>query len=435
MNGFQPTNKDKLSPDQLSPDQLHFLRDLKGQGLEVKLHLLQHYAKLAELLAREIMDEEVTALAGERYSREKPCGGRYSRWGTNPGSIQIGDERVPVAVPRVRDTEAGRERPLEGYQKMKRPVEMDTRLEEAILLGLSQRDIEGSPSQRVASQFIDGFGLSQAQVSRRFQERSRKALEAFENRSLEDTDIIALIIDGKYLARHQMVICLGVDRGGHKIPLGFIETTTENAEAVGDLLQDLIRRGLNFSQGLLCVVDGAKGLYKAIRDVFGGHAVVQRCQWHKRENVVSYLNERDKDVYRGKLQRAWALPTYEEAKAALLEIHSELQTLNRSAARSLMEGLEETLTLHRMGLFEELGRTFKTTNSIENVNGLLGQYLGKVKHWMHSDQRQRWVALGLLEVEQRMRRIDNYGALSKLRKVLQQHVEHHQQQAATEPLA
>ena len=167
---------------------------------------------------------------------------------------------------------------------------------------------------------------------------------------------------------------------------------------------------------------------------------MQRCQWHKRENVVSYLGERDKDTYRGKLQRAWALPTYAEGKAALLEIHSELQTLNRSAARSLMEGLEETLTLHRMGLFEELGRTFKTTNSIENVNGLLGQYLGKVKHWMHSDQRQRWVGirqdpLGLLEVEQRMRRIDNYDALPKLRTALQNHVEHHQKQPATEPLA
>ena len=327
MNGFQPTNKDELSPDQPSPDQLHFLRDLKGQGLEVKLHLLQHYAKLAELLAREIMDEEVQALAGARYSR----------WGTNPGSIQIGEERVPMAVPRVRDTEAGKERPLESYQEMKRPVEMGTRLEEAILLGLSQRDYE-----RVARQFIYGFGLSQAQVSRRFDvqeflhvERSRKALEAFENRSLADNDIIALIIDGKYLARHQMVICLGVDTGGHKIPLGFIETTTENAEAVGGLLQDLIRRGLDFSQGLLCVVDGAKGLYKAVRDVFGEHAVVQRCQWHKRENVVSYLGERDKDAYRGKLQRAWALPTYAEAKTALLKIHSELKQLNHSAARSL----------------------------------------------------------------------------------------------------
>jgi len=395
----------------------------------VKLHLLQHYAKLAEMLAREIMEEEVQTLAGPRYQRDKPHGGRYSRWGVNPGSIQIGDERVPVAVPRVRDTEAQKEQPLESYQQMKHPVELSSQLEEAILLGLSQRDY-----QRVASAFTDGFGLSQSMVSRRFQERSRKALEAFENRSLNEKDIIALIIDGKYLAKHQMVICLGVDSSGHKIPLGFIETTTENGPAIKGLLQDLIRRDLDFSEGLLCVVDGAKGLHKAIREVFGEYALVQRCQWHKRENVVGYLNESDKETYRRKLQRAYSLPGYEEAKEALLTIHNELQMLNRSAARSLMEGFEETLTLHRLGLFEELGRTFKTTNALENVNSQLGRYLGKVKHWMHSDQRQRWVAMGLLEVEQRMRRIDNYPALTKLRGALKKHIEEHHQKAECEPL-
>ena len=271
-------------------------------------------------------------------------------------------------------------------------------------------------------------------VSRRFQERSRKALEAFENRSLKEQDIIALIIDGKYLAKHQMVICLGVDSSGHKIPLGFIETTTENGPAIKGLLQDLIRRDLDFSDGLLCVVDGAKGLHKAIREVFGEFALVQRCQWHKRENVVSYLNASDEERYRKQLQRAYSLPSYPEARQALLEIHQELQTLNRSAANSLMEGFEETLTLHRLGLFEELGRTFKTTNSIENVNSQLGRYLGKVKHWVHSDQRQRWVALGLMEVEQRMRRIDNYEALPKLRQALKQQIAEHQEQTESDSL-
>ena len=325
--------------------------------------------------------------------------------------------------------EAEKEQPLRSYQQMKRPVELSSQLEEAILLGLSQRDY-----QRVASAFTDGFGLSQSMVSRRFQERSRKALEAFENRSLKEQDIIALIIDGKYLAKHQMVICLGVDSSGHKIPLGFIETTTENGPAIKGLLQDLIRRDLDFSDGLLCVVDGAKGLHKAIREVFGEFALVQRCQWHKRENVVSYLNASDEERYRKQLQRAYSLPSYPEARQALLEIHQELQTLNRSAANSLMEGFEETLTVHRLGLFEELGRTFKTTNSIENVNSQLGRYLGKVKHWVHSDQRQRWVALGLMEVEQRMRRIDNYEALPKLRQALKQQIAEHQEQTESDSL-
>ena len=422
-------SKQSTQVDGHSPALPQLLSELAQEDLEVKLHLLQHYAKLAEMLAREIMEEEVRSLAGERYQRDKPYEGRYSRWGVNPGSIQIGDERVPVAVPRVRDTEAKKEQPLRSYQHMKRPMELSSQLEEAILLGLSQRDYE-----RVASAFTDGFGLSQSMVSRRFQERSRKALEAFENRSLKEKDIVALIIDGKYLAKHQMVICLGVDSSGHKIPLGFIETTTENSSAIKGLLQDLIRRELDFTDGLLCVVDGAKGLHKAIKEVFGEFALVQRCQWHKRENVVSYLNSSDEKSYRQQLQRAYTLPSYQEARKALLEIHQELQTLNRSAANSLMEGFEETLTLHRLGLFEELGRTFKTTNSIENVNSQLGRYLGKVKHWVHSDQRQRWVALGLMEVEQRMRRIDNYEALPKLRQALKQQIAEHQEQTESDSL-
>lgn len=425
-----PTTNNHTHEDELSPAQLQFLHQVQEQDLDVKLSLLRHHAKMAELLALEVMEDEVTALAGERYAREKPHASRYVRWGSNPGSVEIDGERVPLKVPRVRDRETQKERPLESYQTMKRPVEIDTKLEEAILLGLSQRDY-----QRVASAFLDGFGLSQSSVSRKFQERSRKALEEFEARSLEEMDLIALIIDGKYLAAHQMVICLGVDTDGHKIPLGFIETTTENSQAIEGLLHELTGRGLEFSEGLLCVVDGAKGLSKAIREVFGEFAFVQRCQWHKRENVVSYLNENDKERYRRKLQRAYELPTYSGARAALMEIHAELQTLNRSAARSLVEGLEETLTLHRLGLFEELGRTFKTTNSIENLNSQLTKYLGRVKHWMHSDQRQRWVAMALMEVEQKMRRIDHYQKLPELRKAMMKRLEERQPPRAEEPLA
>ena len=155
---------------------------------------------------------------------------------------------------------------------------------------------------------------------------------------------------------------------GRKLPLGFVETTTENsdgypsAEAIKGLLQDLIGRGLAFEQGLLCVIDGAKGLFKAVREVFGSLACVQRCQWHKRENVVSYLAKKDQAAYRRRLQQAYQQPDYTAAKASLVQIHAELKGLSRSAARSLMEGLEETLTLHRLGLFDELGTSLKTTN-------------------------------------------------------------------------
>ena len=157
-----------------------------------------------------------------------------------------------------------------------------------------------------------------------------------------------------------------------KVPLGFIQTTTENAEAIKGLLGDLIKRGLDFTEGLLVVIDGAKGLTSAVREVFGEYAVIHRCQWHKRENVVGYLNKSEQEVYRKRLQRAYGTnKSYEDAKEALMKIHSELLRLNRSAANSLLEGMEETLTLHRLGVFEELGKSLKPTNCIENLNSQL----------------------------------------------------------------
>lgn len=405
-----------------SPEIPGTLQEVLDCGLEVKLHLLHHYAELARMLARELLEDEVSALCGERYSRDKPLDGRYSRWGSNPGSIRVREERVPLDIPRVRDMEAGRAHPLQSYRQMKTSVELDSTMEEAILLGLSQRDYG-----RVAGAFADGFGLSQASVSRSFQERSRKALEAFEQRSLGEEDFVALWIDGKYLAGVQIVICLGLTIDGRKLPLGFVETTTENSAAIKGLLQNLIERGFSFEAGLLCVIDGAKGLFKAVQEVFGEHAEVQRCQWHKRENVVSYLPEKDQQIYRRRLQRAYERSSYAEAKASLMEIKAELERVNRSAANSLSEGMEATLTLHRLGLFDELGKSLKTTNSIENLNSQLGKYIGRVKRWMDSDQRQRWVVMAMLEVEQKMRRINNPEHLAQLRQVLQQRIKEKQQ--------
>jgi transposase-like protein len=205
--------------------------------------------------------------------------------------------------------------------------------------------------------------------------------------------------------------------------LGFTQATTEHSEPIKELFRDLLERGLSFEKGILCVVDGGKGLRKAIGDIFGRSAQVQRCQWHKRENVVSYLPKTDQSRWRKKLQRAYQEPTYEAAKERLLGLHAELEQTNRKAAASLREGLEETLTLHRLGLFEELGRSLKTTNGIENLMGQVQQRIVKVKRWHHSPQRHRWVGiqqdpLALLEAETRMRRLTGYRHLPKLKRAL-----------------
>ena len=405
------------SPDDETPttetSRSETLREALDGPLDTKLRLIQHHARMARLLAEEILEEEVASLAGEAHSRKEE-GNSLRRWGSNPGSIRIDGEKVPIDVPRVRDTDAGKERPLESYQEMKRS-KVDEDLIRAILLGLSQGDY-----QQVASQFVDGFGLSQSSISRQFQKRAQKALEEFENRSLEKENFLALWIDGKRVAGEQMIVCMGVTESGYKKVLGFTQATSERAEPVIELLRDLIERGLTFEEGILCVIDGSKGLRKAIDEVFGERAEVQRCQWHKRKNVVSYLPKADQKTWRSRLQRAYQESTYEAAKERLTDFHAELQQINRRAARSLQEGLEETLTLHRLGLFDELGKSLKTTNCIESLMGDVGEYIENVKRWHHSPQRHQWMALAVLEAEDGFRRLDGYEDLPRLQAALKE---------------
>lgn len=226
------------------------------------------------------------------------------------------------------------------------------------------------------------------------------------------------------------MIALGVTNTGDKIPLGFIQTTTENSIAVKGLLQNLIARNFQFTEGLLAIIDGAKGLAKAIKETFGEYVVIQRCQWHKRENVVSYLKEEEENHYRGKLQRAYLEPEYHTAKSKLLEIRDELREINRSAAKSLEEGLEETLTIHKLGLIEELGKSLTTTNIIENLNSQLNKYVGRIKRWVNPEMQARWVATALVEVEQKMRRINNHKKLYLLRIALKSELKLKQEKVA-----
>jgi putative transposase len=408
----QHSSSDEETPT-AETDRSETLREVLDSSIDTKLHLIQHHAKMARLLAEEVLEEEVTGLAGKRYSR-KEDENPFRRWGSNSGSIRIDGEKVPIDVPRVRDTDAEEERSLKSYQAMK-SAEPGPELMKAILLGLSQGDY-----QEVASQFVDGFGLSQSSVSRQFQERAQEALEEFENRSLEEENFLALWVDGKRVAGEQMIICMGVTEAGYKKVLGFTQATTERSEPVIELFRDLIERGLTFEEGILCVIDGSKGLRKAIDEVFGDRAEVQRCQWHKRKNVVSYLPKADQKTWRSKLQRAYQESTYEAAKERLTDLHVELQQINRRAARSLQEGLEETLTLHRLGLFDELGKSLKTTNCIESLMGDVGEYIDGVKRWHHSPQRHQWMALAVLEAENGFRRLDGYDDLPRLQAALKE---------------
>jgi transposase-like protein len=236
---------------------------------------------------------------------------------------------------------------------------------------------------------------------------------------LSGLDLVAVFLDGKTFADMTMVLAVGIALTGEKHLLGFVETGTENEAVLTPFLQSLSDRGLKVSQGVLVIIDGGKGLRAAVRQAWGGAALVQRCQWHKRENVVRHLPTGEQAHWRTRLQRAYRQPTYEQARTALAQLQRDLEGRNQSAARSLAEGLEETLTLHRLGVFPLLGESFKTTNCIESINAAVAERCDKVDRWVNSSQRHRWLASALLDIEPRLRRVKGYRHLPTLRAALQ----------------
>lgn len=374
--------------------------------LDARIELIRALIPLGLAEISSVLEAEVRDLAGERYERR---GG--SRHGTNPGSVRLAGQRVPIRVPRVRGEEG--EIPLTSYRNLRGEGEVDDLLLRRVLYGISCRNYEA------AAESVPGaIGLSSSTVSRRFVQASSEQLKALQERDLAEEDVVAIFLDGKTFAEDTMVLALGITQAGDKRILGFVETGTENERVLSQFLRSLVDRGLDVSRGILMIVDGAKGLRSAIRKCFKDRALVQRCQWHKRENVVSYLPRSEQAAWRKRLQKAYERPIYAEAKEALERILAELEDVNQSAAASLREGLEETLTLHRLGLFGQLGRSFKTTNCLESINGLVEERCGKVDNWQNSSQKQRWLAAALLEVEPRLRKVMGHKHLPALREAM-----------------
>lgn len=379
--------------------------------LDTKVELIRSLVPLGLIHIHELLDQEVTALAGARYARkETSTGGR--RHGSNPGTVGLAGQRVPIEVPRVRSV-SGSEIPLRSYAALRGDRDVNDLLLKRVLYGISCRNYEA------AAESIPGaIGLSSSTVSRGFIQASAARLSEFQERDLSGEDMVILFLDGKAFADTTMVVALGVTLSGEKRFLGFVETDTENAKVLTPFLRSLVERGLDISEGLLVVLDGGKGLRSAVKKAFVDRALVQRCQWHKRENVVSYLSKSEQAQWRRRLQRAYNRPEYKEALAALEKLHAELEERNQSAAGSLAEGLEETLALHRLGLFGVLGRSLKTTNCLESINALVEERCAKVDHWKNSSQRQRWLATALLDIEPRLRKVMGYRHLPNLREAL-----------------
>jgi len=385
---------------------------IQALELDPRVELIRQLIPLGLAEVGRVLEAEVEALAGPRHARKAEGEPAY-RHGQNPGSVKLGGQRHPVRVPRVRSP-AGEVR-LRSYAQLHGAAgEVDEGLFRKVLLGISCRDYEAA-----VAAVPGAIGLSKSTVSREFTKATAAQLQAFQERDLSRHDVVALVLDGKTFADDAMVVALGVTLQGDKVFLGFVQTDTENAVVIRSFLRSLQDRGLDLSAGALVVLDGAKGLRSGTLAVFKGQVVIQRCQWHKRENVVSHLPKTEQKRWRGRLQAAYHRPTYAEAVQALTGLGQELGELNQSAAASLEEGFEETLTLHRLGLFPLVGRSLKTTNLLESVNAQAEQRCGRVDHWKTSDHKHWWLASVLLDIEPRLRRLLGYRHLPRLRAAIQ----------------
>ena len=397
--------KRTVSIGKVAPEAVGQVEDLDG-----RIEAIQWLIPLGLKAVTEELQRAVVELAGPRYER-KGSDQPLRRWGSQPGSVYLGDQKLPVDVPRVRNVGSDTEVPLRAYQALQTPRQIDEGLLLRMLKGIATRNYEAC-----ADTVPEAFGLSRSSVSRRYVKGSARKLAEFQERSLEGYDLVALFLDGKSFADEEIIIALGVTLDGQKIPLGFVQAATENERVCRRFLSDLVERGLQYEAGLLVVIDGGKGLYKS---VLKGHACVQRCQYHKRQNVVSYLPKSEQARIRRKMEAAYGKPTYAAAKAALDALKPGLKLMNQSALSSLEKGFEETLTLHRLGLMPMLKDSFRTTNCIENVNSLLAQLTHNVRRWSNSSQRHRWVATALLDIEPRLRRVRGFHHLPMLRQAIQ----------------
>lgn len=344
-----------------------------------------------------VMEEEVRHVAGERHQQHAER--RAHRWGKEDGYCVIDGQKVPIQRTRLR-TKEKREQRLGSYELFQRSGPLEQGVWDKMVRGLSTRNYGA-----VVKDFSTAYGIEKSAVSENFIEASREKVKQLMERSLGELRLCALLIDGTPFKDRQMIVALGIGCDGRKTVLGLREGATENATVVGALLSDLLARGLDFSTPRLYVLDGSKALHTAVRRHAGESAFLQRCQVHKKRNVVDHLPEEHKADVRRKMQNAYSMADYADAKRALDLLHHELMHLNPSAARSLEEGLEETLTVHKLRVPDQLRRTLACTNVIESAFSIVETVCRNVKRWRDGDQIERWVGSGLLVAEQQFRKV------------------------------
>ena len=369
------------------------------QGMRAEIESFS--AQLGLQIMSAVMEEEIERRLGHHGSQS------HYRHGKQSGYVVYGGRKITLERPRMR-TVGGKEAELKSYHAFQQEGKMQRAVARQLVRQCSTRNYEGA-----LDDCLEGYGIKKSSVSRQWKVASEAELEKLCARRLPK-DLVALVIDGKHLKKDCVVVALGIDSEGKKHILGLWHGASENATMVKALLEDLVDRGLSTSRSLLVVLDGAKALHKAVRTLFGERAFIQRCRVHKRRNVLVHLSKEKQRQAAWRLKAAWAETDPDKAETELRKIVKWLEGISPSAARSLEEGLEETLTVTRLGLHEDLIKTFASTNLIESCFSRTEALIGRVKRWRSGEMFLRWTGAMLLVAEKGFRKVRGYRHLHQL---------------------
>jgi len=382
-----------------------------------KKGLLAFVQQMGMVVLSELLATEAAMIAGPKGKHVEER--THHHWGTASTPVCFGGRNVSVVHPRVRARGRGRDKEVElpSMQALREGDPMTERVAEQIAVGVSTRGYERSLEP--VDESLETRGTSKSNASRALIDATTEKLAEFVSRSLDDLDLVAMFIDGIEFAGESVIIALGVTIDGSKTPLGIWAGSTENATVATELLSNLVSRGLRVEHSMLFVIDGGKAIRKAVRDVFGDRAIVQRCQVHKARNVREHLPEARRAYVAKQMRDAYTSSTAATAKKKLLQLATWLDSNGHDdAAASLREGLDETLSVMRIGLTGALRKTFATTNPIENMNGTLRRVARNVKRWRDQSMIRRWAALGIAEAQRGFRRVKGHRQMPTLVAIL-----------------
>lgn len=406
--GRKPGQAKIVLPDQVQVS----LAELAGN---VKQGLLAFSVGVGLEVFKTLLNEDVDTIVGERGSWNPDR--TANRHGEQASSVTLGGRKVAVTRPRVRSV-SGEELQLPTWGAFSGDDLLSEMAFGRMVKGLSTRNYEVG-LEPVGS--VDAKGTSKSAVSRRFEARTRLALSELMSKDLSELDICVLFLDGESVGDHTVTVALAVDSKGNKHPVGLREGSTENEAVCASLLSDLVERGLSFANGILVVLDGGKGLRAAVRKVFGSLGLVQRCRIHKQRNILKHLPDHMKQGVRNKLDRAWSERDPAKALSQLQQLAHFLDDRHPGAASSLREGMEETLTITRLGIPPSLSKTLGSTNTIESMISIGRTTSRNVKRWRNGKMAERWVAAGMEIAAKQFRRVNGHGQIPVLINALAAH--------------